>query len=435
MPKRRRCSGQPQLADQQEEWPVDRILHRGANPHTLHVRWATGEETVEPETGLQDTAALEAFLAAERVTERLLRRRTEEEDAAQLQDWIRLQRNTNTSRTYASAMRQFVAWAEGLGSERLITPINTERPSQANVAAYMRHMVIGLGRPMTTVGIHLSAIADHVRFVVGQNGYDNPTHGPLIRAMRAVLVDHAPRPGGQQKRALDWERLQRLMAAMDRVIDPRTLPLVQDSVRWITRRDKAVILMGFFFLLRRSEVVRMRRGDVAVMRMDVAGVQTQVLQVYVNERCKNDRERRGHVRVAAGRPGKDVCVPRTIARYVLECEQGEPRMINSDEDPLFPRLEGGEMAGDTPNGRFKHWLKVAGISEPEKYGFHSLRAGAATDAYRNGATEEWIKQHGNWKSDAVKIYIRQGIEERLATTAVLGQGSSRAAAAASGRSL
>ena len=93
------------------------------------------------------------------------------------------------------------------------------------------------------------------------------------------------------------------------------------------------------------------------------------------------------------------------------------------------------MAVDTPNGRLQHWLRVAGVAESASYRFHSLRARAATDAYRNGATEEWIKQHGNWKSDAVKIYIRQGIEERLATTAVLGQGSSRAAAAAAGCSL
>ena len=90
------------------------------------------------------------------------------------------------------------------------------------------------------------------------------------------------------------------------------------------------------------------------------------------------------------------------------------------------------MAGDTPNGRLQHWLREADVREPRSYGFHSLRAGAATDAYRNGATEEWIKQHGNWKSDAVKIYIRQGMEERLATTTVMGRGGSRAAAAATG---
>ena len=176
----------------------------------------------------------------------------------------------------------------------------------------------------------------------------------------------------------------------------------------------------------------MQRGDVAVRLMRVAGEQTKVLQVYVNEKSKNDRERRGHVRVAAGRPGQDTCVLRAVARYILECEQGEPRRITADEDPLFPRLEGGEMAADTPNGRLKHWLTAAGVNHVGRYGFHSLRAGAATDAYKNGATEEWIKQHGNWKSDAVKIYIRQGIEERLATTAALGQGGSRAAEVARG---
>lgn len=359
-------------------------------------------------------------------------RRTAEQDEQQLQQWIQDHRNTNTARAYNSGMRQFVKWAQGSGSAQLLVPINVDRPSQANVAAYMRYMVMELRRPMTTVGTHLSAIANHVRFVE-EEGYSNPTRGPLIKAMRVVLTDYAPRPGGHQKQALSWDTLGRIHRAMERAMDPRAIAMFPGSVRWMARRDQAMILMGFFFLLRRSEVARMRRDDVSVTLKE--GTATKVLQVYVNEKSKNDRERRGHVRVAAGRPGKDICVLRALARYILECEQGEPRRISRPEDSLFPRLEGGPMAEDTPNGRLQHWLRVAGVEAPTSYGFHSLRAGAATEAYRNGATEEWIKQHGNWKSDAVKIYIRQGLEEKLATTAVLGQGGSRAAAAAAGRSL
>jgi len=354
-------------------------------------------------------------------------RRTAEEAERELQQWLQDSRNANTARTYDSNMRQFVTWAEGPGSSELLVPIDTARPTQAQVAAYMRYMVTQQHRPMSTVGIHLSAIANHVRFV-SEEGYSNPTKGPLIKAMRAVLTNYAPRPGTHQKKALDWDTLNLLQ----RTITENTGESASMAARWLGQRDWAMFLMAFFFLLRRSEVARMRRQDVCVLQLATG---EKVLQVYVHEKSKNDRERRGHTRVAAARPNKEICVVRTVARYVLECERSTPRRLNGPDDPLFPRVEGGAMAGDTPNGRLQHWLGAAGVAAPTSYGFHSLRAGAATDAYRNGATVDWIKQHGNWKSDAVKIYIRQGIEEQLATTAVLGQGGSRAAAAAAGCSL
>jgi integrase len=376
---------------------------------------------------LEETEQPASQHRSDSMTAAAIPRRTAGEAERELQQWLQDSRNANTARTYDSNMRQFVAWAEGPGSSELLVPIDAARPTQAQVAAYMRYMVMQQHRPMSTVGIHLSAIANHVRFV-SEEGYSNPTKGPLIKAMRAVLTDYAPRPGAHQKKALDWNTLNMLQ----RTISESAGMPTSVAGQWLGHRDWAMFLMAFFFLLRRSEVVRMRRQDVCVLQLATG---ERVLQVYVHEKSKNDRERRGHTRVAAARPNQGICVVKTVAKYVLECERSTPRRLSGPDDPLFPRLEGGAMAGDTPNGRLQHWLSAAGVAAPTSYGFHSLRAGAATDAYRNGATEDWIKQHGNWKSDAVKIYIRQGIEEQLATTAVLGQGGSRAAAAAAGCSL
>jgi integrase len=375
-------------------------------------------ETTEPPASRHRSDSMTAAAAP---------RRTAEEAEQELQQWLQDSRNANTARTYDSNMRQFVAWAEGAGSSELLVPIDPARPTEAHVAAYMRYMVMQQHRPMSTVGLHLSAIANHVRFV-SEASYSNPTKGPLIKAMRAVLTDYAPRPGVHQKKALDWNTLNLLQRTIAENAGTRT----SVAGRWLVNRDWAMFLTAFFFLLRRSEVARMRRQDVCVLQLATG---ERVLQVYVHEKSKNDRERRGHTRVAAARPSQGICVMRTVAQYVLECERSTPSRFSGPDDPLFPRAEGGAMAEDTPNKRLQHWLSVAGVATPTSYGFHSLRAGAATDAYRNGATEDWIKQHGNWKSDAVKIYIRQGIEEQLATTAVLGQGGSRAAAAAAGCSL
>jgi integrase len=92
------------------------------------------------------------------------------------------------------------------------------------------------------------------------------------------------------------------------------------------------------------------------------------------------------------------------------------------KQPLFPTVTDGEfMSTNTPNHRLKYWLEKVGVDEVSKYGFHSLRAGGATEAASMGVHERDIKAHGNWKSDAVRVYIRPSLEDRVAASAALGK--------------
>ena len=61
------------------------------------------------------------------------------------------------------------------------------------------------------------------------------------------------------------------------------------------------------------------------------------------------------------------------------------------------------------------------MPDVDNYGFHSLRAGGATEAARAGVDERYIKAHGNWKSDAVRLYMRMDDDERLAASDALGK--------------
>jgi hypothetical protein len=74
-----------------------------------------------------------------------------------------------------------------------------------------------------------------------------------------------------------------------------------------------------------------------------------------------------------------------------------------------------------PRHRLQPCLKLIGMVDVSEYGFHSLRAGGATDAAKAGVAEQHIKAHGNWKSDAVQVYIRPGVEERLIASSTLGK--------------
>jgi hypothetical protein len=68
------------------------------------------------------------------------------------------------------------------------------------------------------------------------------------------------------------------------------------------------------------------------------------------------------------------------------------------------------MSTETPRGRLKRWLELIGVADSSEYGFHSLRTAGATDAAKAGVSERHIKAHGNWKSDAVRRYMRLDTE-------------------------
>ena len=130
-------------------------------------------------------------------------------------------------------------------------------------------------------------------------------------------------------------------------------------------------------------------------------------------------ERKGHERLVVERSeDEEICMVKVMEEW-LGMVSGE----KDEEAPLFPKEDGTEMSADTPRGRLKYWLEKAGVSEAKKYGFHSLRAGAATESARQGVSERLIKLHGNWKSDAVRVYMRAGIQERLQASSALGKRS------------
>jgi integrase len=184
--------------------------------------------------------------------------------------------------------------------------------------------------------------------------------------------------------------------------------------------------IAYFFFLRGSEVARVQRQDVRIEHATVDGAPLRVLHLHVNRLCKNDAKRLGHERVVGERPaGAGFCVLRALEAYLATAR------TQAAEAPLFPLAPEGQqqMSADTPRTCLRRWLEqVCGAGEePAAYGFHSLRAGAASEAARAGVPERLIKLHGNWKSDAVRLYIRPDLSERLGASAPL------AAAAAAAR--
>jgi hypothetical protein len=175
-------------------------------------------------------------------------------------------------------------------------------------------------------------------------------------------------------------------------------------------------------------VVRLTRADLVIERRDEAApaaaaaaaagttavprATSRVLRLFVNALSKNDTERKGHMRYAAERPADAAfCIVRYAEAYLTAYHKGSaPTAL------LFTQLHAPHLplASGTANARLQATLReVAPELDDTAFGYHSLRAGAATEAHAAGVPERLIKEQGNWKSDAVQAYIRPDVGERV----------------------
>ena len=92
-------------------------------------------------------------------------------------------------------------------------------------------------------------------------------------------------------------------------------------------------------------------------------------------------------------------------------------------ESLFHQLgttAGQRLAKATPNHILKKWMRKIKV-DPKGYGSHSLRWGGTTAAAKARVRMHVIKRHGRWASDAVYLYIVDGLEEQvMVASAVLG---------------
>ena len=340
--------------------------------------------------------AYRAAYAARRQQHRTQRRPTRRDAVL---TFLTATQNRNTSRAYASGMRQFERWASETNAQCARSDrVDARRPQEHDVAAYMQYMVETQGLAMSTVNTRVNAVSDSVRYDTTTDYH--PTSGAMITQMRAVLVPMAQPKS--QKREITRAQLYDIVAATRAANDT------------IGRRDACMLMLAFTAFLRVSEVVRMNRGDITFTSERVDGATVDVMRVHVDRMCKNDRQRLGHERLVAA-TGAQVDMVHIMREY-LRASDGTAATA------LFTATGTGKrLALSTPAGRLRVWLEAVGVTDAKAYGFHSMRAGGATHAARAGVAVRHIKAHGNWKSDAVNAYVRANVSDRLRASDALSR--------------
>jgi site-specific recombinase XerD len=303
------------------------------------------------------------------------------EEAAEL---IREAVPENTSRAYQSRWRSFEAWCTAKGRVPLPATAQT-------VAAYLTHLATERGLKATTVDAHLSAIRT-VHRASGQAPPDGLAARKIVVAAQKREARRDGRYGPRKAIPVMAADLPAIAAACD----PKTAAGL---------RDRAVILLGFALLARRSELAALNVSD-------VVPVPGEGLEMMIRS-SKTDQTARGVVRRVHYAANRQVCPVRATLGW-LEYLAG--RGVTTG--PLFTRVDrwgnvdaraGGRYRGDEArDGRLRPQAigdiiaaacaraGLAGGGDSRRYSGHSVRRGGATSMLRAGADPLNVSRHGRW---------------------------------------
>lgn len=284
------------------------------------------------------------------------------EDLEGAAEYAEQSRSESTRKAYGVDWSHFVAYCEGVKAEPLPA-------DPATVAAYLSrsaksYKVSTLQRRMSAISIrHKSA------------GYVSPTAHPIVSDV--------------------WEGIRRTHGTSPESKSAAVAPVLReflDSIDTATlqgKRDRAVLLVGFYGAFRRSELVALNVDD---LEFDDSGVTVRV------RRSKTDQQGKGTYKAIPFRTG-GACPVAALSEWIAAA--------GIESGPIFRSIrKGGAVVNDRRlSGRdvartVKRAAERAGL-DPKEYAGHSLRSGFATTAARSGATDRAIMQQTGHKSRAM----------------------------------
>lgn len=195
-----------------------------------------------------------------------------------------------------------------------------------------------------------------------------------------------------------------------------------------TARDRALLLLGFFSALRRTNLADLRWDDLRIWR---DGIEIRVRW------SKTDQERRGDTIWVPRGTEKDLCPVEAVETWARHASHAVGHEVLGTGEHLFLRVTAAgdilsrESAGKPLGGRaiaeaIRRAAQLAGI-DPERIGAHSLRAGFVTEALSSGSEIAAVRDVTLHKStDVLMGYYRQADKRRNSAVAnILSQAAAR----------
>lgn len=294
----------------------------------------------------------------------------------------------NTGRAYDRAWVAFAAWCAEQG--RVILPATPQ-----TLTEYVRSLTAAGKSAPATIEQAIGVIRATHRDAGHPEQPDTTGAIKLLRAYRRARAD-----AGHHVR----QRTPLLIPAVRAIAatcDPETAAGV---------RDRALILLGFAMMSRRSELAARNLDDITDAGED--GIRVRVGY------SKTDQAAEGKSIAIPYGQHAETCPVRAVRAWTeLLAARGITsgalfRPVDRNDriggEPGFAGKSRDRLTGHGVDAIVRRRATRAGVKDPSGYGGHSLRSGPASAAYAAGAPVSEIARHGRWSptSPVVLGYIR-----------------------------
>ena len=333
--------------------------------------------------------------------------------------WLRGKRTQDsTQATYASALHRYVYWGTAIMGW---TP-QVVLPPGRGVGVPTSHVEMFIAWAATkykfqTVRSTVDALADWCKSKSAPT--DSIRCKSVSELMKTAQLESGPSGLPQGKQGMSTALLEALVAHLG------ALKRADTTMAPLHTRDIAWLLLGFYGMLRRSELIGLKMHDVTLTGLDASSGHI-TLRV---SKSKTDRQGVGalvHIAGVTGRHRADLWSP--VKRYLdLRLAAGarptDPFLVAWDLDNYRlsqdrPLTTSQALASQLTRHlkRLKQTYPGMPIC-PVAYGMHSLRRGGVLAAWEAGVDIHLIKAHGRWRSDnGMRPYMTAGLEIKLQVT-------------------
>ena len=201
----------------------------------------------------------------------------------------------------------------------------------------------------------------------------------------------------------------------------------QPECRVLCEKQIALLLVGFFGLLRGKELVSLKLGD---LEFSEHGVKVRIRESKGAWSRAARHVKKGAWAMLARVTRSGFELSEKLAAYVLSLRE----LGRTEEDWLFPKwntttktLEKTGVHRESVKDLIRATLERLQEEFPAELGFiekkdfagHSLRRGGLNHGRRSGNSRFMAKMHGRWRSDAIEAYDELQEDEMASFTAVM----------------
>jgi site-specific recombinase XerD len=276
----------------------------------------------------------------------------------------------STIRAYRADFRDFIHFCRDRNANAL--------PAEPHLIVEYISKLTGSGRSSASIRRALCGLSAIHKI----NRFEDPTKDPDV-ALEMRRMHRKLGRSSSQASSINAGTLEKMLLTTD------------DSIRGI--RDKALLLVAYDTLCRRSELVSLQVKDVKINIKN--GIETSSIRL---RKSKTDQDSTGkwlHLSQRAHLALVEWIKKLPEEQEMLFC--GLSRSLD-----ISPQIGAGQI-----NRIYKKIAKKAGLDESEIEGIsgHSMRVGAAQDLLNSGASMPIIMQRGRWsKTDTVMRYVEYG---------------------------